>query len=88
MIFIVLGKWRKALTKEIVDDATNRLTGMTKEGIKWIGNYWTLGKYDFVTISEAKDEKTFMESLIRWSDLVITETLVAVQRSEAISIVK
>jgi uncharacterized protein with GYD domain len=88
LIFIVLGKWRKPLTKEMVHDATSRLKGMEQEGIRWIGNYWTMGRYDFVTISEAKDEKTFMETLIRWTDLVTTETLVALPRTEAVNLIR
>lgn len=88
MIFIVFGKWRKGLSKEMVDDASNRLSHMAEEGIKWIGNYWTLGRYDIVSMAEAKDEKTIMKALIRWGDLLTSETLVAVPRSEAINLVE
>lgn len=83
----MFGKWRKGLTKETVDDATNRLAQMAKEGINWLGNYWTLGRYDLVAIAEVKDENTMMKALIRWGDLLSTESLVAVPRAEAIKLV-
>lgn len=88
MIFIVFGKWRKGMTKEMVDDASNRLAQMTKEGIKWLGNYWTLGRYDLVAITEAKDENALMKALIQWGDLLSTETLVAIPREEAVKLVE
>ena len=88
LIFIVHGKWKTKLTKAVVDDATSRLAQMTKEGIKWHGQYWTLGRYDIVSIAEAKDEKTLMKALIKWSDILSTETLVAVPREEAIKLIE
>ncbi len=60
---------------------------MAKEGIKWLGNYWTLGRYDLVAIAEVKDENTMMKALIQWGDLLSTESLVAVPRAEAIKLV-
>ncbi len=88
MIFITFGKWKAKLTKETADEATRRLGQMTKEGIKWIGNYWTLGRYDLVAIAEASDEKTMMKALIQWSDLLSSETIVAVPREEAIKLLE
>jgi uncharacterized protein with GYD domain len=71
-----------------VDKATESFGQLTKEGVKFIANYWTLGKYDTVAIVEAKDEKTVMKSLIRFGDVQSTETLVAVSREDAIKLVE
>ena len=87
MIFVVLGRWKEKLTKEMVDEATKLIEQMKKDGIKFIAQYWTLGRYDIVSIVEAKDEKTLMKNLIRWGSLLKTETLVGVQREEAIKLV-
>jgi hypothetical protein len=42
--------------------------------------YWTLGKYDTIVIIDGPDEKAAMRSVIRWGDLISTETLVALKR--------
>jgi uncharacterized protein with GYD domain len=60
---------------------------MAKEGIKFVRQYWTLGRYDFIAVAEAKDEKTIMKALIRWGDMLSSETLIAVPREEAIKLV-
>ena len=61
---------------------------LPREGIEIIGNYWTLGKCDLVTIAEAKDEKTFMKALLRYGDIFSTETLVGLSREDAIKLVQ
>jgi len=61
---------------------------MVKEGTKILARYWTLGRYDAVVITEGKDEKTAMKSLLRFGDAVSTETLVAVTREEAIKLLE
>jgi len=61
-----------------------------KWGVKVHSNFWTLGRYDAVWITEAPDEKTAMK-VTMWSPLVnnvATETLVAVSRDEAVSWLK
>jgi len=83
VIFIVFGKWRKKPTKEMVDKSREIYGQMMKEGVKFLGGYWTLGRYDMVTIAEAKDEKTLMKDLIKMGEVVSTETLVAVPNEEA-----
>jgi uncharacterized protein with GYD domain len=88
MIFITFGKWRKKPTKEMVAQATKFFELMVKEGIKILGQYWLLGRYDVVTIAEAKDEKTYMKAGLRWGDLLSTETVVALTREEAIKLVE
>lgn len=88
MFFIVLGKYRKKPTKEINAQAARGFEQMAKEGIKFVGQYWTLGRYDFVAVAEAKDEKTIMKAVMRWGDLISSETLIAVPREEAIKLVE
>jgi len=88
MIFITLSKSRIKPTKESAAKARKLEEQMVKEGCKILGWYWTLGRYDFVVVTEAKDEKTLMKSLLRFSDLISTETLVAVPREEALKLIE
>ena len=88
MIFISFGKFRKKPTKETTAEVSRLIKEMTKEGVKFIGFYWTLGRYDTVLIVEAPDEKTVMKGNIKVGDIVSTETLVAVTREEAIKLVE
>ena len=88
MIFISFGKFRKKPTKETTAEVSRLIKEMTKEGVKFIGFYWTLGRYDTVLIVEAPDEKTVMKGSIKVGDIVSTETLVAVTREEAIKLVE
>ena len=88
MIFVTLVKLRKKPTKELVAQATKALGQMTKEGIKFIGQYYTLGRYDIIFLAEAKDEKTVMKHMMQLGDIASTETLVAVPREEAIKLVE
>lgn len=88
MIFISLVRWRKKPTKESVAQASKLYEQMVKEGIKIVGQYWTLGRYDGVTITEGKDEKTTMRALLRWEDLLTIDTLIAVPREEIIKLVE
>ena len=60
----------------------------TREGAKFLGIYWTLGRYDAVVIGEGKDEKNFMKTILRWGDIASTETLVAVTREEALKLLE
>ena len=87
MFFVVLGKFKQNVTKETVEQATKLLGKMTDEGFKFVAQYWTLGRYDVVSIVEAKDEKTVMKTLIQWGQMLSTETLVAIPRQEAIALV-
>jgi uncharacterized protein with GYD domain len=56
-------------------------------GGKILGFYWTLGRFDTVLITEAKDEKAHMKNSIRFGDMISSETLVAVTREEAIKLI-
>jgi uncharacterized protein with GYD domain len=87
MIFIVLNKLKKKPTKELISE-TNRVTKvMAEKGVKIIGFYWTLGRYDTVLIMEAPDEKTALQNSLMVSDFATTETMVAVPREEVINLV-
>ena len=83
-----MSKWRRKPTKEMVAQLGKLHEQEVKEGVKFIGRYWTLGRYDSVRITEAPDEKTAMKALLRFGDPVSTETLVAVPREEAIKLIE
>ena len=85
MIFITLLKWKQTQKKEMIDQSTKRLEELAKQGIK-LNVYWTLGRYDAVTIIEAPTEKEAMKTLLIFQDIVTTETMVAVPRAEAIKL--
>ncbi len=88
MIFITLGKYRGKPTKAMEAEAAKGFARLEKEGIKNLGQYWALGRYDFISIAEAKDEKTFMKAALQWGDMIHSETLVAVPRDEAVKLVE
>lgn len=85
MIFITLLKWKQAPKKEMIEQSTRRLDALAKQGIK-MHIYWTLGRYDAVTIIEAPNERDAMKTLLIFQDIVATETMVAVPREEAIKL--
>jgi uncharacterized protein with GYD domain len=88
MIFIKLCKVRKKLTKESIAEVTKVIQRMTKEGVKYLNIYYTLGRYDVVAILEAPDEKVAMKAAMMVGDIESTETLVAVPREEAMKLIE
>ncbi|MDD1668837.1 MAG: GYD domain-containing protein [Methanomicrobiales archaeon] len=50
----------------------------TKGQVRFLGIYWTLGRYDSVVVFEAPDEKVAMNMALRRADRMDVETLVAV----------
>jgi uncharacterized protein with GYD domain len=89
MIFITLSRFRKKPTKAMIAESSKLFEQMAKEaGVKILGFYWTLGRYDTVLITEGKDEKTMMKATIRFGDMVSQETLIALPREEAIKLVE
>ncbi len=89
MIFIVCAKYKKKPTKETLEQTSKLFELMIKEdGVKFLSQYWTLGRYDVVSTAEAKDEKAIMKTLLRWGDLLSSETLIALPREEAIKLVE
>ena len=85
MIFITLVKWKEKLKKEEMEQGTKRMRELDKQNIK-MKVYWTLGRYDAVTIIEAPTEKDAMKALLLWQDEVQTETMTAVPREDAIKL--
>jgi uncharacterized protein with GYD domain len=89
MIFISLGKFRKKPTKEMTTEVGKITKTVTeKEGVKIVGFYWTLGRFDTVVIMEAPDEKAAMKVNLMVNDFVSTQTMVAIPREEAIKLVE
>jgi uncharacterized protein with GYD domain len=83
MYFVALVKFKKKPTKDVIAQNLKWLEMGAKEGIRNLGLYWTLGRYDAVGIFEAPNEKAAMKHSIRMGDNVSTETLVAVPAEEA-----
>jgi uncharacterized protein with GYD domain len=86
MIFITLAKFKTKPSKESVARADKQFEEAAKMGVRAIGTYWTLGRYDAVRIVEAPDEKTAMKAALALSDIVSTETLVAMKREDAVKL--
>jgi uncharacterized protein with GYD domain len=86
LIFISLGKMRKKPSKEMSEQATKVMDEIKNMGIKIIGWYWTLGRYDTAVIFEAANEKEALKTSLAVSEFVATETLVAIPREEAIKL--
>jgi uncharacterized protein with GYD domain len=88
VIFISLGKMKNKPSKEMTERATKTIgEELGKLGIKVLGWYWTLGRYDTVFIFEAANEKEALKSAVTIADFVWSETLVAIPREEAIKLV-
>ena len=80
---VVLIKFRKKPTKEVIAQNVKMLEMGEKEGVKNLSLHWTLGRYDAVAITEAPNEKAIMKQLIRMGDNITTETLIAIPAEEA-----
>jgi uncharacterized protein with GYD domain len=87
LIFITLTKWKQAPKKlqADIDQFTKTIEKLENQGIK-MRIYWTLGRYDAVSIIEAPTEKDVMKQLLPFVDIVESETMVAVPREEAIKL--
>ena len=77
---------RKKPGKELAEQATKVVDGLKNAGIKIIGWYWTLGRYDTAVIFEAANEKEALKTSLAVADFVASETLVAIPREEAIKL--
>ncbi len=86
MIFVSLGKMRKKPEKTLTTDATERMEEFKQKGIKILNWYWTLGRYDVVVVFEAPNEKEALKFNLGFADIVATETMIAIQRQEAIQL--
>jgi uncharacterized protein with GYD domain len=86
LIFISFGRFKVKTAKEVSAKVTKMLEDIKKSGIKILGFYWTLGRYDTVMILEAPNEKEAMKLSIGAADTVTTETMVAIPREEAVKL--
>jgi uncharacterized protein with GYD domain len=82
----MLAKDKEKPTKANTSQATKILEELKKKGIKILGFYWTLGRYDDVIIFEAPSEKDAMKLGIAIKEYVSSETLVAIPREEALKL--
>lgn len=78
MLFIAMAKFKKQLTKEVVEQNMKDIESDTKGEIRYQGIWWTLGKYDTVVMFEAPDEKAAMNMVLKRADRMDIEMLVAV----------
>jgi uncharacterized protein with GYD domain len=83
----MLAKDKEKPTKEITAQGTKILGELKKKGIKILGFYWTLGRYDDVIIFEAPTEKDAMKLAFDVKEYVNTETLVAIPREEGLKLI-
>jgi uncharacterized protein with GYD domain len=67
---------------EFLKETQKLIDADTKEGFKFHGIYWTLGKFDAVAVYEAPSEKVAMKAAIVRADLMDIETLVAIPPEE------
>ena len=82
MLFIALVKYKTKLSKEVVAQNLEDIEADTKGQVRYLGTYWTLGRYDTVVIFEAPNEKVAMNLVIKRADRMEIETLVAVPAEE------
>ena len=83
MLFVGLVKFKKKPTKANIAENLKMIAADEKEGVKFLGVYWTLGRYDAVAIYEAPNEKVAMKMAIRRGEGLNMETLVAIPAEEA-----
>jgi len=86
MHFIALIKFKKK-ARDVVEIGKSVMQNLP-EGVKIIGTYWTLGKYDAVWIYEAPNEKVAIKLGIEAGEAMQTQTLVAITRDEAMKLLE
>ncbi len=84
MIFITLIKFRKKASEVV--EVGKKIMKNLPPGVKIIGTYWTLGRYDSVWIYEGKHEQDAIKLWLPAGDVVRTETLVSISRDEALKL--
>jgi len=85
---ISLVKFRRRPTKADTEAFAKLVKAWASKGVKMHMAFYTLGRYDAVFVGEGPDEKTVMQFSMALPDVAATETLVAVQREEAIKWLK
>ena len=84
MIFISMIKFKKK-ADDVVESGKEIMSNLPS-GIKMIGTYWTLGKFDAVWIYEAPSEKEAMTLAVMTSEVMRFQTMTAVSRDEAMKL--
>jgi len=70
------------LSKEVVAQNLKDIEADMKGQVRYLGIYWTLGRYDTVILFEAPDEKVAMNLVLKRADRMEIETLVAMPADE------
>lgn len=83
-MFITLIKFRKKASDVV--EVGKKIMESLPPGVKIIGTYWTLGRYDAVWVYEGTSEKDAIKLWINAGDVVRTETLVTISREEAMKL--
>jgi uncharacterized protein with GYD domain len=91
--YIILLNWTDQGIRNVKDTikrAENFNAAVEKAGGKSVSVYYTLGKYDIVTIVEAPNDETMMSTILATGSLgnVRTETLKAFTIDEAAKIIE
>ena len=84
MIFITLIKFRKKASEVV--EVGKKIMQNLPPGVKIIGTYWTLGRYDSVWIFEGRDEKDAIKLWLPAGEVIRSETLVSLSREEALKL--
>ena len=76
--------------KDTINRAEAFKSAIEKAGGKFIGEYYTLGKYDIVTIIEAPNDETILPVILATGSIgnVRSETLKAFSMNEAAKIIE
>jgi uncharacterized protein with GYD domain len=82
MLFIRLIKLKSPYGKQQRVWFDKKHTDALKWGVKFQHTYFTLGKYDVVSIIEAPDEKSAMKYAIATAEEASSTTLVAIPKEE------
>lgn len=82
MLFIALVTFKKKLSKEVIAENLKDIEDDMKGEVRYLGIYWTLGRYDTVVLFEAPNEKVAMNMALKRADRMEIETLVAVPAEE------
>ncbi|NIP62497.1 MAG: GYD domain-containing protein [Nitrosopumilaceae archaeon] len=84
MLFISMIKFKKQ-AKDVIPVGKQIMQNLP-QGVKIIGSYWTLGKFDAVWIYEAPSEKEAMKIGVMAGDVMRFQTMTAVSREEAMNL--
>jgi uncharacterized protein with GYD domain len=86
MIFISLIKFRRKV-RDVAEEGKKIMQNLPP-GVKIIGTYWTLGRYDGVWVYEAPSEKDPIRIFLEAGDVASIETMVAIPREEGMKLLK